>query len=716
MEAPVKLTTRDGVGIITIDNPPVNALSPNVIRGLETCLREAVSDGSCEAIVVTGAGKTFPAGADIRELEDVALGKAPKGGPAVHDLFEQIENSPKPIVMAIHGTALGGGLELAMAAQYRVAAPAARLGLPEVTLGIIPGAEGSQRLPRLVGVRAALDMCVSGRAVGAADALETGLIDRMIDGDLLEGAIAYARESVSKARSHPKTRDLRDKLGSAEENAPLYEEARRKAARFWRGMTAPLQVIEAIEAASLPFDEGCRKEREIVAKRLDSDECRGLIHAFFAERAARKIPGLEPDAAVEDIRNAVVVGAGIMGTGIATALAGAGIHVRLIDTDEASLTRGVDMIRKNFSHSVERGRLTPEDMEDRVQRVHAQVGYDGLEDADLFIEAVFEDMSLKTSIFSALDQAARSGAVLASNTSTLDIDEIAGATSRPESVIGLHFFNPAHVMRLLEIVRGPRTGHAALATALEVARKLRKVGVVVGNCRGFVGNRMMLPYMREAQYLVEEGATPAEVDQALYDFGMAMGIFAVDDMGGLDLQWKVRQEDTRLGLGPDRPLRVLPRLCEMGRLGQKTGAGWYRYSDGDRTPIPDPEVEALIRETAREAGIAQRSISPEEIVERCVYSMINEGARILEEGHALRASDIDTIYFSGYGFPRWRGGPMWYADTVGLEGILTRINEFHHSHGDAWEPAPLLRRLAAEGRLFRDLDIEATGKNQAGSP
>jgi 3-hydroxyacyl-CoA dehydrogenase len=717
MKELVRIATEGGVATITIDNPPVNALGPGVPEGLRARVREARADSDARAVVIIGAGATFPAGADIRELEDVARGRAPKGGPAIHDLLAEIEDSPKPVVMAIHGTALGGGLELAMAGHYRVAAPGARLGQPEVTLGIIPGAEGSQRLPRLVGIRTSLDMCVSGRPLDAEEALRAGLVDHLVPGDLAEGAAAFAREAAAGGTPPPKTREREEKLGSPEENAPLFAAARREAARLWRGMSAPLRAIEAIEAAAtLGFEDGCRREREIAAECLNTDECRALIHAFFAERAVRQVRGLGPDLSVPAIRRAVVIGAGTMGSGIATALVNAGIEVTLTDTDRTRTDPGLEAIRRNLERSVERGRLTREDMAQRLARVEgrpasatasAEAGYPGVADADLIVEAVFEDMDLKREVFRAIDRTAPAGAILASNTSTLDIDQIAGATGRPERVIGLHFFNPAHVMRLLEIVRGPRTGPSAVAASLEIARKLRKVGVVVGNCRGFVGNRMMLPYMREAQYLVEEGASPAQVDQALYEFGMAMGIFAVDDMGGLDLQWKVRQEEMRLGLAAPRPLGVLPRLCEMGRLGQKTGRGWYRYEPGDRTPVPDPEVDALIESVSREAGIERRDITPGEIVERSVCIMINEGARILEEGHAQRASDIDTIYLTGYGFPRWRGGPMWYADTVGPGKVLERTEHYRTIHGEVWAPAPLLRRLADEGRLFRDLDDEA---------
>lgn len=716
MDTRVRTTKHDDVAVITIDNPPVNALSPGVPQALRDRLRDTAADPDVTAIVVMGAGSTFPAGADIRELEDVARGRAAPGGPDIHDLLTEIETCPRPVIMALHGTALGGGLELAMAGHYRVAAGNARMGQPEVNLGIIPGAEGSQRLPRLVGVEAALEMCVSGRPVTSADALSQGLVDRIVTDDLQEEAVAFAREQVARGGPHPRTSERLGKLGTKETNAPLYAAARESADRFWRGMSAPLRSIEAIEvAATLRFEEGCRREREIAAECLASDECHALIHAFFAERAVRKVPGLSGQVTPPDISAAAVIGAGAMGSGIAMALANSGIAVKLVDIDQRRVDEGMQKIRQSYERALARGRMSPAEMEARLSRIRPEVGYEGLTGVDLVVEAVFEDLDLKKTIFASLDRSVGEHALLASNTSTLDIDEIAGATSRPGRVLGLHFFNPAHAMRLLEIVRGPRTGDLALATAVEVARKLRKTGVVVGNCRGFVGNRMMLPYMREAQYLVEEGGTPAQVDRALFDFGMAMGIFAVDDMGGLDLQWKVRQEDIRLGLGPDRPLRILPRLCALGRLGQKTGSGWYRYPDGSRTPVPDPEVETLVRTIASEAGIEQRTISDQEIVTRCIYTMVNEGARILEEGHAARASDIDTIYFSGYGFPRWRGGPMWYADTVGLDRVLESCRQLQRVHGQAWEPAALLVRLVEGRQRFQDLDL-AAGDSRSSHP
>jgi 3-hydroxyacyl-CoA dehydrogenase len=697
----VTVSKQDGVAVITVDNPPVNALSPGVPEGIAAAIDAAGKDATVRAVVLIGAGRTFIAGADIKELEKAASGRG-SGGPNLHGLLEQIEDCPKAVVVAIHGTALGGGLEVAMAGHYRVASPDAQAGQPEVNLGIIPGAEGTQRLPRLVGVAAAVDLCVSGKPIRASEALQLGLIDRIVEGDLRAGAVAFAREMADRGGPHPKTRERNEKLGSPAVNAPIFAAARELARKTRRNMTAPLEAIEAIEAATtLPFDEGCRKEREIVRRCLASDQCRALIHAFFAERAVSKIPDVPKETPALPIRHAAIVGAGTMGGGIAMALANAGISVALKDTDRAALDRGLAAVRKNYESSVKKGRFSQEVMDQRMALIRPQLSYDGLRDADLIIEAVFENMALKKQVFSELDLVAKPTCLLASNTSTLDIDQIASATSRPEMVIGLHFFSPAHVMRLLEIVRGKATGNEVIATAMALAKTLRKVGVLVGNCWGFVGNRMMLPYMREAQFLVEEGATPQQVDQALYDWGMAMGIFAVDDMGGIDVQWRVRQEHQE-----DPSLRqpvVLDKLYHMGRLGQKSSAGWYRY-DENRKAIPDPEVATLIEQTAREAGIPRRAIGAEEIVERCIYVMINEGARILEEGHALRASDIDTVYLAGYGFPAYRGGPMWYADTVGLEKVCRRIEEFHRQHGEQWKPAPLLQRLAEAGETFAGLD------------
>jgi len=694
----VQLKNLDGVAVITIDNPPVNALGPGVPEGIGAAVARASQDEDVSAIVLIGAGRTFVAGADIKQLEEQAHGRGP-GAPNLHGLLKSIEDCPKPVVVAIHGTALGGGLELAMAGHYRVASPGAQAGQPEVNLGIIPGAEGTQRLPRLVGVEAALDMLISGKPINAPEAQRLGLFDRIIEGDLLDGAMAFAQD-VAAWGPHRKTRDRNEKLGSPDANALTLVASREQARKSRRNMVAPLHAIDAVEAAvALPFEEGCKREREIVEQCLAGDEARALIHAFFAERAVSKVPGISKDTTTYAIRSAGVIGSGTMGGGIAMALAGAGIAVLLKDTDQLALDRGWFTIRKNYAVSVDKGRLTPEAMRQRMALIRPQLTYDGFEDVDIIIEAVFENLTLKKQVFGEIDKIARDGCILATNTSTLDIEEIASVTARPDMVIGTHFFSPAHVMRLLEIVRGARTRLEVIVTALALAKQLRKVGVVVGNCRGFVGNRMMLPYMREARFLVEEGATPSQVDRALYDFGMAMGIFAVDDMGGIDLSWRVRQEFRHLEKPGTRVPLVLEKLYEMGRWGQKTGAGWYRYQDG-RTPIPDPEVEALIETTAKQAGIERRSISNDEIIERCLYIMINEGARILEERYAQRPGDIDTIYIAGYGFPAYRGGPMWYADTVGLRRIYERIVEFERQHGDSWTPAPLLKRLAEEGQTF----------------
>ena len=702
MTQPVALTTRDGIAVITIDNPPVNALSPGVPEGVLTALETAERDPSVRAIVMICAGRTFISGADIKELEAAARNPE-SGGPDLHPLLTRIEDCAKPVIMAIHGMALGGGLEVAMAGHYRVAVADAALGAPEVNLGIIPGAEGTQRLPRLVGVAAAVEMCVSGRPLKAPQALQMGLLDRVIDGDLLSGAVAYAGEVSGQPVR--RTREQNQKLGSASENASIFAAGRAQAGKIRRNQTAPLAALEALEAATtLPFDQGCKKEREIVRRVLMGDQAKAMIHIFFAERAVARVPGIPKGTATYPIAKVGIIGAGTMGGGIAMACANAGISVLLKETEQAALDRGVAAIRKNYESSVKKSRFSQAVMDQRMALIHPQLTYDGFDQADLIIEAVFESMPLKKQIFGEIDKIAKRDCVLASNTSTLDIDEIAAATSRPRMVIGLHFFSPAHVMRLVEIVRGKHPSNEVVATSLAIAKKLGKVGVVVGNCRGFVGNRMMLPYMREAQFLVEEGSTPEQVDKALTDFGMAMGIFAVDDMGGIDLAYRVKQEYAYLRKPGERVPLVLDKLYEMGRLGQKRGMGWYRY-DESRSPIPDPDVNALIERTASEAGIARRTITPEEIIERSVYVMINEGARILEEGHAQRAADIDVIYCTGYGFPNYRGGPMWYADTIGLKNVYARVRDFHQRHGHLWEPAPLLKKLAEESSTFAEWDL-----------
>ncbi|CAN5815615.1 3-hydroxyacyl-CoA dehydrogenase NAD-binding domain-containing protein [soil metagenome] len=699
MPTPTIVTVRDGISVIEVDNPPVNALSPGVPEAIAQAIAAAQEDPSISAIVLKGAGRTFVAGADIAMLEKAAW-EDPAAAVDLHGLLARIEDCAKPVVMAIHGTALGGGLEVAMAGHFRVAVAEALLGQPEVNLGIIPGAEGTQRLPRLVGIRQALDMCVTGKPLKAREALAAGLLDSVIEGDLTDGAVAFARDAAAKL-PRVKTRERLDRLGTADENAPLFEAARELAGKTRRHQIAPLRAVDAIEAAAtMPFAEGCRRERELFVECVGTDHAKALIHLFFAERAVSKVRGVPKGAVARPVSRVGVVGAGTMGGGIAMACANAGLDVTLKDSSQDALDAGLEAIRRNYGASVTRGRLTGEAVNERLARIRPQLTYDGFETADVVIEAVFESLDLKKAIFAELDTVAHPQAVLATNTSTLDIDAIAGATSRPTSVLGLHFFSPAHVMRLLEVVRGAGTAGETLATALAFGKRLGKVPVVVGNCRGFVGNRMMFPYMYEAQFLVEEGASPESVDRALTEFGMAMGIFAVDDMAGIDVAWRVRQE---LGYSGERRPLVADKLYELGRYGQKRGAGWYRYDEA-RKARPDPLVIDLLRTTAAEHGIPQRTFTDTEIVERCIYALINEGARIVEDGSAQRASDIDVIYANGYGFPAWRGGPMFYADRRGLAYIHDRILAFQQELGSRWAPAPLLTRLAASGGTFREHD------------
>jgi 3-hydroxyacyl-CoA dehydrogenase len=698
----VQFTKSGDTGIITINNPPVNALSPGVPEGITEAIDQLEKDASLKAAVLIGGGKTFIVGADIKEFGKMTSGK-PRGA-GLLPLLLKIEDCSKPIVMAIHGSAFGGGLEVAMAGHYRVAAKSAKVGQPEVKLGIIPGAAGTQRLPRLAGVAKAVEMCAEGNPISAEQALEAGIVDKLIEGDLLTGAIAFAREVAGEAA--PKTRERNNKLGTPEQNAPIFATARETARKKLRGMMAPLAAIDAVEAATkLSFDEGCRVEQELFIECLFSEQSKALIHVFFGEREVAKIPDIPKDTPLIPVKTAGVVGAGTMGGGIAMVLANAGISVLLKEVDQPALDRGMGNIEKNYANSVKRGRFTQQFVDERLKLIQPTLSFDCFADVDLVIEAVFEGTALKKEVFSQLDKICKSGAILASNTSTLNIDEIASATSRPQFVIGTHFFSPANVMRLLEIVRGKATNKEVIATCMQLSKKLGKIGVLVGNCRGFVGNRMFHPYVRESVFLLEEGATVEEVDNALYEFGMAMGPLAVGDLAGLDVGWRIRKEYRHLEKPGIRQAFAGDRLCEMGRYGQKTGRGWYKY-DENRRAIADPEVAELVKKWAAEAGIAQRKISREEIVDRCIYALVNEGARILEEGYALRAVDIDIIYLNGYGFPAYRGGPMRYADTVGLKNVYARILEFHRQHGELWEPAPLLKQLAEQGKTFGDYSKE----------
>jgi len=693
----VSYRKENQVAVLTIENPPVNALSPGVPEGIAEALHQAIADAEVRAAVLIGGGRTFIAGADIREFEKIHSGQA-GGLDAIMALLVELENSPKPVVAAIHGTAFGGGLEVAMACHYRVAVPQASIGQPEVKLGIIPGGEGTQRLPRLAGVAKAVEMCAFGEPINAKAALDAGIVDQLINGDLLAGAIAFA-ELIANVKP-PKTSERTERLGDSSANSAAIAAAHDAANKRLRGQSAPHAAIDAVDAAwRLPFREGCKVEADLFAHCLAGDQSKALIHAFFGERTVTKIPGIGKETPVLPIHSAAVIGAGTMGAGITMVYANAGIPVIIKETTQDALDRGIATIHKNYANSVKRGRFTQDYVNDRLKLITPQLTYDGFDQAGIIVEAVFENMALKKEIFAAIDAIAKPDAILASNTSTLNIDAIASATKRPEWVIGHHFFSPANVMRLLEIVRGKFTSNTVIATSMELAKKLRKVGVLVGNCRGFVGNRMFAPYCRESIFLVEEGCTPEQVDTALYQYGMAMGPLAVQDLAGLDVGWRIRKEYKNLEKPGVRYAELDTLLCEQGHYGQKTGKGFFVY-DENRKPSPNPEVLAMAREYAASTGVPQHIASPDEIVERCVYALVNEGAQLLDEGFALRAVDIDIVYLNGYGFPAWRGGPMKYAELVGLPKVLAKIREFQQRFGDHWKPAPLLERLVAEQSTF----------------
>ena len=690
MSALVQVTTDVDVAIITVNNPLQNTTGDDVVKALQDAFALVEHDRSVRGIVLIG-GSTFIVLPGMQRLS------------VLSELLQSIEDCSKPVVATIRGSALGGGFEIATACHYRLAAPATQLGLPAVKLGLIPGAGGMQRLVRLSGIAKALEMCTEGNPVAAEEAVKSGIIDRLIEGDLLTGAVAFAREILGKPAI--KTRERADKLGTTVENAPVFAAAREQA-RKKRGTIAALAAIDAIEAAAnLPFDEACEIGMKLFDQCLLSDQSKALIHAYFAEHDVAFIPDLPKETPTTPIHSVGILGAGTMGGGIAMVFANAGIPVLIKETDQSALDRGLAAIRKNYDTSVKRGRFTQKFVDERLKLIQSTLTYEGFEGVDMVVEAVFEGMAIKKSVFRELDGVCKPGAILASNTSYMDIDEIASATSRPEAVLGTHFFSPANVMKLLEVVRGKRTGKQVIATCMQLSKKLGKVGVLVGNCRGFVGNRMFAVYRREAQFLVEEGASVEAVDKALYNFGMAMGPLSVADLAGLDISWRMRKEFRHLQEPDIRQPILEDRLCEINRFGQKTGAGWYKY-DENRRAVSDPEVVELIRKWTAEAGIPQRHISAEEIVDRCIYMLVNEGARILEEGIALRAGDIDTIYLNGYGFPNYRGGPMWYADTVGLKQVYDRTLEFQHQHGKLWQPAPLLEELAKEGKTFADFTRE----------
>ena len=687
--------TRGAVAVITLDSPPVNAMGQAVREALAAGIEAAIEDPAIGALVLVGSGRCFSGGADIREF-----GLPPKD-PHLRKLIDIAEDSPKPVVAAIHGVAVGGGLELALGCHYRVGAPSARLGLPEVKLGLLPGAGGTQRLPRVIGVAPALDIILSGDPVSAAKARALGLLDAVVEDDLTEGAVAFAENLLAEGRGPRKSRN-RNIPGEA--GAGLFDAARQRIARRARGLIAPYRCIESVaNAVEMSFEDGMKKERGFFVELLDSEQSAGQRHAFFAERQANKIPGVPKDTPVKTIEAAAVIGCGTMGGGIAMNFANAGIPVRVLETSEEALDAGLAIIRKNYAGSVARGRITQEDMDSRMFLIGGATDYAQLKDADIVIEAVFEEMGLKKQVFAELDRACKPGAILATNTSTLDVNEIAAATSRPESVIGTHFFSPANVMRLMENVRGDKTSPEVIASVMALTKALGKVGALVGVCDGFVGNRMLYAYARQANFLLEEGALPQQVDKVIYDFGFPMGPFAMGDLAGLDVGWRIRKGRAATRDPNERYSPLADRICERGRFGQKTGAGWYRYEDGSRTPVPDPEIEKLIVETSQELGQTRRAIDDREILERCLYPLINEGAKILEEGLAIRSSDIDVIWLYGYGFPIHRGGPMFYADRVGPKQIFEAMSRLHQEHGELLKPAALLEDLAKSGKGFGSL-------------
>jgi 3-hydroxyacyl-CoA dehydrogenase len=696
MPETVRVERRGDIAVVTIDNPPVNALSHSVRVGLLDQLPSLEADPAVKAILLVCTGSTFSAGADVREF-----GSPPKE-PIMAIAMDALDRSSKLTVAAIHGQALGGGLETALVFDYRCATPTAKLGLPEIKLGLFPGGGGTQRLPRLIGVAAATDMILSGEAVSAAKANQLGIIDEIVDGDIVDSAVAYATQLVAENAPHRRlsARSLTVPEGFS------FAERRIKALKETRGLPAAAAAIDSIEnGTKLSFAEGLAEERRLFLAVRDSAEAAAMRHLFSAEREVAKIPDLPKDIVTRRIDSTCVIGAGTMGGGIAISLANSGIPVTLVETSQAALDRGWRNIHSIYDSQVERGRLRAEERDDRLAKITRSLGLDDAARADLMVECVFEDMQVKRDIFAKLGKIAREAAILATNTSALDVNLIADASGRPHDVVGMHFFSPANIMRLVEVVRGANTAPDVLATAMALCKRLGKIGVVSGVCDGFIGNRMLRGYRREAELLVLEGASPQRVDKALTGFGMAMGVFTMGDMAGLDIAAASRTRMRAEGkLGDDPRLGAVPdRLVEMGRFGLKSGAGIYRYEAGSRTPLPDPEVDALIEAEAMRLGIARREIPDEEIIDRCLLPLVNEGARIIEEGVALGAADIDVVYCNGYGFPRYRGGPMFWADTLGIPKVLSTIERFARELGRYWEPAPVLVQLAKAGKKFTDL-------------
>ncbi len=689
---PVSYEIVDHIGVITVNSPPVNALSHAVRSGIQEAIRTAQDDTS-KAILIICAGRTFIAGADISEF-----GKPPKE-PYLPDLINEIEASTKPVLAAIHGTALGGGFEVTLGCHYRIALETAKVGLPEVKLGLLPGAGGTQRVPRLVGIPAALELILGGVPIPVTDAAEVDLIDEIVSGDLREAALAYAQKLVEG--NAPIRRTSEFNVEAVDDG--VIDTIRAGLAKSARGQTAPPRIVESVLASLLPFADGQKRERELFVECMQDPQSAALQHMFFAEREAAKIKGLSRDTEKRAIENVGIIGGGTMGGGIAMSFANAGFSVTLLEINDDALARGLSIIDKNYAGSVKRGKLSDEKASACRSRIRGVTDYAAFSDVDLVIEAVFEDPELKKDIFAKLDTVCRSGAILATNTSYQDVNAIAAVTGRPKDVIGMHFFSPAHIMKLLEVVRGEKTADDALATVMSLSKTIRKVPVMSGVCYGFIGNRMLQGYFREAQLCLIEGGTPESIDAALYDWGMAMGPISVADLAGLDVGYKARQALAENQRGDSRSYRVPDALVEAGRLGQKSGAGFYRYDPATRQKSTDPEVLAIIEREAQALGIERAAIDADEIVERLIFALINEGMNILDEGIAQRPGDIDVVYVYGYGFPAWRGGPMHYADAVGLENVLERINEFQERFGsDNWTPARLLQKLVAENTTLAE--------------
>lgn len=689
VNAVADLAIEGEIAVLTLDSPPVNALSHILREGIFNGIEQAIGNDAVKAIVLICAGRTFVAGADITEF-----GK-PMKSPGFNDVLSLIESAPKPVIAALHGTALGGGLELALSCHYRVGVPSAKGGLPEVHLGIIPGAGGTQRLPRIIGPQRALEMITSGAHVDAATLHREGLLDEIVtEGELRAGAIAFAGKVIAQKMPLKKIRDLDEKLTEVRGKPALFAEFRKANARKFRGFLAPEYGIRAVEAAvNLPFEEGLALEGKLFEELLKGTQSAAQRHAFFAERQAGKVPDIANDTPIIPIAKVGVIGAGTMGGGISMNFANAGIPVTVVEVNKEALDRGLGVIRKNYENTAKRGRLKPEDVERRMSLLKGSLDMQDLADCDLVIEAVFEDMDIKKGVFARLDEIVKQGAILATNTSYLDVNEIAAATRRPEYVIGLHFFSPANIMRLLEIVRGKATSKSVVATSMKLAKKIGKIAVLVGVCHGFVGNRMLAARQAQANAMLMEGAMPWDIDKVLYDFGMPMGPFAMADLAGLDIGWKKSASSSA---------NIREVLCEMNRLGQKTGAGFYDYDD-KRNASPSPVTEKIVNDFLAKTGVTPRKISDEEILERCIYTMINEGAKILEEKIATRASDIDIVWINGYGWPVYRGGPMFYADTIGLAHVVAKLKEHAPKLGAGFSISPLLEKLAATDKRFQDL-------------